>query len=187
MTIENRFVEKSKREAALRAAREKVAGFYTTEEKDGKEIRVGVDEAMKEPLSFLIASEINTDSSCWGHFKDDGAHVNPNLMPEVVICGRLPDREYTDAEVEAAVLDADEYEAKLNDWLAKFYQNRPVADERARIMVDRHEGMPSFSLRSAKDNEIESLPDAEKQEVIDSAHREWTDFTAFLRQQYFEE
>lgn len=113
MIAENNFVEKSKREAMLLKAREKVAGFYTIEEKDGRKVRVGVDEGMKEPLALLLATGINIDNSCWGHYEDNDVHVNPSLMPRVGICGRLPDREYTDKEVAAAVADADEYEAKL--------------------------------------------------------------------------
>jgi len=178
---------KSKKQAELAAAKDIVDGFFTIKKVNGREIHIGVDKELKKLLQILIAMGINTESSCWGHLSDhNGLHENPSLMPNVVISGNLPDREYTYDDIEKAAKEADAFELTLNKLLKEFYRERALSDERAKIVVDRFEGMPSFKLRSATDNEIRNLPTKTKLLISELSHKEWRDFSLFLENKFIE-
>jgi hypothetical protein len=62
-----------------------------------------------------------------------------------------------------------------------------VSVEKVKILVDRFEGMPSFYLRSVRDDEVKELPLEEQRKIIEQAHKEWEDFTLFIEKKFWNE
>jgi len=173
-------------EAILRMekARKEVDDMVTIEEDEsGREAkRVPVDQELHETLAMFLAKGLHPDQSCWGHPEKLAENDYTNLTPYISFTGGLPDREYTDEEVERACEEAARHVEVLENLLAKFYKNRPV-DADVRIIVDYIDGMPGFYLRSAVEREaLVGEGEDDRMRIIKAARAEWRDFEKFMKE-----
>lgn len=172
------------REARWQRAAETVDSWYTVKQTERGEVKVGVDPEMRDILVALIALGLNTESSCWGHETDadNDEHINPSLMPYITVAGHLPDREYLPDEVASAAREAAEYHVTVSQLLEEFYRSRPVIDERVKIKTRYFEGVPSFRIFSVAEPDVDEDDDREVRQLLPVIHREWADFSNFLKQ-----
>jgi len=175
-----------------------VDGFVTDyqEEERGRDVRV--DPELREGIAVLLSMGINTDASCFGHperrgesLKDDEALPEYNLLPYISISGYLPgdgeDTEgqaigYTDEQVEAACVRAEQNHKMIYQVLQQFHQTHPK--EQQLITIQYSPGMPVLELNTRGVRQIDTLPIEEQDRLISAARHAWQDFLSFLKETY---
>lgn len=112
---------------------------------------------------------------------------NRDPLPSISITGHFPDREYTYEDALKAAREVDGFENRIHEWLNRFYRNRTGVDPKARVTIERFEGMPSLKITSVITPEFSGLPIAEQKRFSKLVQIEWMDFTKFLEQMFLNE
>ena len=157
--------------------------------KDAKDM--GVDESIKESVAAFLIHEFATSGSCEGHVAAEGEKQHGLSYPWIDVLVRLP-RGWKDASKETqSQIEREtktenlEQQRKLLIFLEEFYQGRETAFDARLIMVgDVRFGF--FRVQSLGAGITALLPLEERRQKLALFRKEMQDFTAFLKNKYFQ-
>lgn len=141
-----------------------------------------IDKGIEDTVSMFMAHDFPTDDSCEGHIQDD---IHPNVVyPRVGVYEPYPEGWKDNPEVQDKWRQANEHQQnRMLLLLNEFYQGREV-DEDYKLILEPIGIFGGFRVKSNLDPS-QSFGIDEQIKRVERARQEFTAFTQFLKDKFF--